>query len=48
MASNMIILKEALVKTREFMMYAGISITSELKSVIQTNEKFRLKFELRK
>ena len=27
------------------MMYVGISIMSELKSVIQTNEKFRLKFE---
>jgi hypothetical protein len=29
------------------MMHAGISVTSELKSVIQTNEKFRLKFEER-
>lgn len=28
-------------------MHAGISVTSELKSVIQTNEKFRLKFEER-
>jgi hypothetical protein len=28
-------------------MYAGVSITSELKDVFQTNEKFCLKFEER-